>query len=265
MSDNFDDYESHKTFNQKQKKKVFKAKKYAKKSENINEENINEENINEEVDNLDDSDQDDNNDLKVNTKKNKNLQIKSKFYQNDIESEDSEDSEPESEKEDILMKNKNKKQLKGKNKNVSEKSNTPCSQRSKCTDNLSFPSNSSTPSFISGGDFGFGTNDDFGLTPEEQINNLFENKIHVHKVLRARKANKFDVIISNLNMPDIEIGKALLRKIKVACGIGGSITKNNDVGGDDYVICLNSKDPDRVINFLIDKCGLSEDMIVNHT
>ncbi len=271
MSDIYDDFNTQKGFNQKHKKKEFKKKKYVKNNEKNND--IIEENESVDADN---NSQLNENDEEVESTEDpvqedvKNSAPKSKFF-NDVESDES-DSESEKE-DDVLMKNKKKKQRKGKGKNRNKDvdSNSNINLSSPSASNINISSLPSTPSFISGGDIGFsGFDTDFNTvqSPEERINVLFENKIHIHKILRPRKANKFDIVISNLNMVDIEIGKALLKKIKIGCGIGGSIKNNKDDkddNSDNYVISLNSNDPDRVIKFLVEKCNVNEDMIISHT
>lgn len=268
MSDNHDDFDTHKGFNQKHKKKAFKEKKNIKKNgkndniiiEEINEGNddnlsIEEENLEEDLEKVD------------------NHTANSKFFakSNEAESEESESEKEEEEEEDVLMVKKNKKQ-KGKGKNRIKNLDIDTSSKSTGSmGTLNTPSTINsflgTPSFISGGDFGFGTDSEFNqiLTPEQQINSLFENKIHIHKILRPGKANKFDIVISNLNMTDINVGKALVRKIKIGCGVGGAVTTNKDIEKNGYVISLNSHDGERIKNFLIDNYGVDEDMIVDHT
>ncbi len=268
MSDNHDDFDTHKGFNQKHKKKAFKEKKNAKKNgknENIIIEETNE--VNEENLSLEEENKPENVEESVD-----NSTSNSKFFvkPNEIEESDSE-NESEKEQEDVLMVRKKKKQ-KGKGKNrVRNLDNNdlsrPTSTASTPNTPLSINSFPGTPSFISGGDFGFGTDPTFNqiLTPEQQINTLFENKIHIHKILRPGKTNKFDIVISNLNMTDINVGKALVRKIKIGCGVGGAVTTNKDIEKNGYVICLNSHDGERIKNFIIDNYNIDEEMIVDHT
>ncbi len=263
MSDNYNDFDSHKGFNQKHKKKDFKKKRQDK---------INEKNnvITEEIEGNDNGSQlDEENEEVEEVEEINKSPPRSKFLNGD-----SEDSDSESEQEDdILMKNKKKKQRKGKGKNRNRDTDSS-NLTSPSTSNTNTNIQPSTPSFIGGGDVGFGGFGEFGgledesnavKSPEKRINELFENKIHIHKILRPNKANKFDVVLSNLNMVDVEIGKALLKKIKVGCGFGGSIKENKDANGKNYVISINSNDPERIVTFLVEKCNINEDMIISHT
>ncbi len=269
MSDNYDEFDTHKGFNQKHKKKAFKEKKNAKKNgknENIIIDETNTNEVNEENLSLEEENQVENEEENIDD----SVQNSKFFAKTDVVESESE-SESEKEQEDVLMQRKKKKQKgKGKNrlKNL-ENVNLTKSASTTSTPNTPISINSfpGTPSFISGADFGFDVDQTLNqiLTPEQQINSLFENKIHIHKILRPGKVNKFDIVISNLNMTDINVGKALVRKIKIGCGVGGAVTTNKDIEKSGYVISLNSHDGERIKNFLIDNYGVDEEMIVDHT
>ncbi len=84
--------------------------------------------------------------------------------------------------------------------------------------------NSPTTTNSMGSPTGF---DDAFVNPEEEFNTNTSQEIHVHAVLRPKKTNKFDTVVTGLCLDNSSL-KELLSKIKTKFGIGGSIAIRED-------------------------------------
>ncbi len=182
--------------------------------------------------------------------------------------DDSQEENKSEEEEEEVPKTKN-----GKNnrRNRSEKNN----QSSKTNSNITSPlSSMSSPTFASGGDIGFGfDNQEFpeeriiDEDPEakkkrlkEKISSLFVNGCDVRKRLRPKKSNAWDIFISGLDLSDKEVRNALLSEVKKGCGINGCTKVENN----EEIIVFTTGDGERIIDYLVNKLRVNRSLIKSH-
>lgn len=245
-----DDQENYKGFNKKHLKKAYDNKKKARRNkdekQNINkdisdeEESLDENGVTN-VDVMSDINHNDGEE-EEDTLKSKKMILKSKNYiDNDSDEEDKE-------YQGILSKK-------------SSRNSTPKSQISNLKSTFS-PTGSIASS---SNDFGFGNDNDFGfMNGEQQLNNEIETEIHIRRVVRRNKANRFDTVVIGLNSLGEERVNQILKDIKKKLGIGGCITTLKDF--DEEPIMLFSGDyTEKIKNFLMEKLGRSEEFFHTHS
>ena len=241
-----DDIGSSKGFNRKFLKKKYEYKKKARRNQNNNQTKYQEED--------DDLDEEDNKDEKVKNKKsiNINTKLNSKFYSGD--SEDSEKDDNEEEYQGILSKKSN---------------NTPKSsilKNNRDSSNLGFTCGINSPFSPTGSlnsDFGFSDNNFDFVNPESEFTEQMNTEIHIHKVIRRNKANKFDTIVRGLHSLGKERVKKILSKIMGDLGIGGCI-KNLKELDPEPVLYFSGNYADKIKNILMVELDKSEDFFHTH-
>ena len=235
-----DDIGSSKGFNKKFLKKKYEYEKKARRN-NKNDQINYQDNEEEEEDN---EDNDDEKEVEVNKNMNINTKLNSKFYSGDSEDEEDEDEE---EYQGILSKKTN---------------NTPKS----LTSNSGFVSGLNSPFSTTGSlnsEFGFSDNNFDFVNPESEFTEQMNTEIHIHKVIRRNKANKFDTIVRGLHALGKERVKKILSKIMGDLGIGGCI-KNLKELDPEPVLYFSGNYADKIKKILMLELDKSEDFFHTH-
>ena len=256
-----DDIGSSKSFNKKFLKKKYEYEKKARRNQTKyqekNEKDDEEDDDKDEEDNENDEDDKDNEDNnkgkgeqeEVKNKKsiNINTKLNSKFYSGN--SEDSEEDDNEEEYQGILSKKLNN--------TLKKKIDSP---------NLGFVSGLNSPFSTTGSlnsDFGFSDNNFDFVNPESELTDQMNTEIHIHKVIRRNKANKFDTIVRGLHSLGKERVKKILSKIMGDLGIGGCI-KNLKELDPEPVLYFSGNYAEKIKNILMAELDKSEDFFHTH-
>ncbi len=98
------------------------------------------------------------------------------------------------------------------------------------------------------------------VNPEQELKNELDTEIHIYKLMRKNKNNRFDTIVKGLGITDLSRLKELLSKAKKKFGIGGSISKEED----ETVLVFSGDYVDEIKDFLVQELGRDPRYIITH-
>jgi TusA-related sulfurtransferase len=111
--------------------------------------------------------------------------------------------------------------------------------------------------------FDLNNNFDF-LNAEQEFHLEMENQIYIKKIMRKKKANKFDTVIIGLDMSDVAKINTLLSKIKTKFGIGGcrKEIEDHDTNKICEVLVLNGDYIEKIKDFLVKELNISASSVI---
>lgn len=252
-----EDQDNYKGFNKKHLKKAYDNKKKARRNKDEKLSSTNNIDIDDEEENLEENDS--NNEI---IKESKGLSL-------DVDDEEEIDEDPKYKKKILNSKNytgsasdDEEEEYQGILSKKTSKNSTPKSTFSPSGSSSSIVSFGSS---TSSNDFGFGNVIDFGfINGEDQLNNEIATEIHIHKVPRRNKANRFDTIIIGLFPLGKDRVKKILSQISSDLGVGGCIKKVKDMN-EDPVLYISGDNTEKIKNILMKELGKSEEFFHTHS